>query len=208
MELITINDNPYDENIYIYYDKESQEGVVIDPGDSFDIICDTIGKNNIKVAAILLTHGHYDHTLCVNELRELTGAPVYAHKDEKHLLQNTEYNRSGLRGLMVSVVPDRFFSDGDVFSFANGAELKIIHTPGHTAGGICFYDEKNAMLFTGDTLFRGTVGRTDMPTGCTQTLFESIRGRLFMLPENVLVLAGHGDTSTIGYEKKYNPVLV
>jgi glyoxylase-like metal-dependent hydrolase (beta-lactamase superfamily II) len=206
MELLITNDNPYGENIYIYYDKASGEGVIIDPGDSYKLIHDAIKEHNIKIAAILLTHGHYDHTYCANEVRDLTGAPIYAHKNEVQLLQNTEHNRSGLRGLMVSVVADKFFADGDVFKFAN-AELKVIHTPGHTSGGICFYDEKNAKLFTGDTLFKETIGRTDMPTGCLETLMASIREKLFTLPDDVMVFPGHESHSTIKHEKKYNRIL-
>jgi glyoxylase-like metal-dependent hydrolase (beta-lactamase superfamily II) len=206
MELLITDDNPYGENIYIYYDKESLEGVIIDPGDSYELIREAIEEHKIKIVAILLTHGHYDHTFRANEIRELTGAPVYAHQNEVQLLQNTEHNRSGIRGLMVSVAPDKLFSDGEVFKFAN-TELKVIHTPGHTAGGICFYDEKNAKVFTGDTLFKETIGRTDIPTGCTQTLMASIREKLFTLPDDVMVFPGHDKHSTIKHEKKYNKIL-
>lgn len=100
-----------------------------------------------------------------------------------------------------------FFSDGDVFEFAAGTELKVIHTPGHTAGGICFYDEKNAKLFTGDTLFKETIGRTDMPTGCLETLSASIREKLFSLPDDIMIFPGHDKHSTIKHEKKYNRIL-
>jgi len=206
MELLIINDNPYGQNIYIYYDKASGEGVVIDPGDSYDLIQAAIKEHNIKITAILLTHGHYDHTYRANEVRDLTGASIYAHEEETQLLQNTELNRSGMRGLTVSVVPDKFFSDGDVFTLAD-IELKVIHTPGHTLGGICFYDEKNAKIFTGDTLFKETVGRTDLPSGCTETLLAGIREKLFTLPDDVTVFPGHEKHSTIGHEKKYNRIV-
>ena len=208
MELLIIDDNPFGENIYIYYDKESGEGIIIDPGDSFDLIRNAIEENNIKVVAILLTHGHFDHVFRANEVRELTNAPIYSHESEVPLLQDTEFNRAGRRGLEVTVSPDKYLADGDIFSFANGTELKVIHTPGHTAGGICFYDEKNAMIFTGDTLFRETVGRTDLPTGCTHTLLSSIREKLFTLPDNVTVFPGHDRKTTIEHEKKHNRIVM
>lgn len=204
MELLVINDNDYGQNIYLYYDAGTGEGVIIDPGDSFEAIRDVIKQKNIKVKAILLTHGHFDHTFRVNEIRELAGAPVYAHEAETRLLADPEFNRSGYRGLNISVVPDKSFTNGEVFPLASGNELEVIHTPGHTAGGVCYYDKKNRLLFTGDTLFKGTIGRTDMPTGNYATLLDSIKERLFVLPDNVKVLPGHDASSTIGNEKKSN----
>jgi glyoxylase-like metal-dependent hydrolase (beta-lactamase superfamily II) len=169
-----------------------------------DAIKKTIEKNNIKLIGILLTHGHFDHTFCANELREYSGAPIYAHENETQLLQSPEYNRSGYRGLNVSVIPDKLLSDGEVFSFANGEELRVIHTPGHTAGGCCFYDEKAGIIFTGDTLFKETIGRTDMPTGNLSELLASVKEKLYTLPESVKVYPGHEEASSIRHEKKYN----
>lgn len=204
MNLLIINDNPYGENVYIYYDEFSGDGVIIDPGDSFKTIGKTIEQNKINVKGILLTHGHFDHVFSVNEVRKLTNAPVYAHESEAELLQNAEYNRSSFRGLEISVVPDKFFSNGDIFKVSDEAELKVLHTPGHTAGGVCYYDKKNAMIFTGDTLFKETIGRTDMPTGNYAALLQSIREKLFTLPDNVTVYPGHEQNSTIKHEKKFN----
>jgi len=204
MELAIINDNPYGQNVYIYFCAETGEGVVIDPGECLGTIKKTIEEKKIKVSAILLTHGHFDHTIRTNELREFTNAPVYVHEEEKELLKNPEYNRSGYRGLDVSVIPDKFFKDGDVYTFSNGEELKVIHTPGHTAGGVCYYDEKAGIIFTGDTLFKETIGRTDMPTGDHATLLRSIKEKLFTLPENVTVYPGHEESSSICHEMKYN----
>jgi len=199
MELVIVNENPYGQNVYFYFDKETREGIVIDPGDCFEAMKQTIETHGLKITAILLTHGHFDHTFRTNELRELTGAPVFAHKDETELLKNPDWNRSGYRGLDISVVPDKFY--GEVFTFPNGEELQVIHTPGHTAGGVCLYDKKAGIIFTGDTLFKGTIGRTDMPTGDHATLLASIREKLFCLPENVTVYPGHDEKSSIGAEK-------
>jgi glyoxylase-like metal-dependent hydrolase (beta-lactamase superfamily II) len=203
MKLQIINDNPYDQNIYLYI--QDNEAVIIDPGDSFASICEAVAKHGVKVIGILLTHGHFDHTLSVNALREHTSAPVYAHENEVPLLADAEINRAGLRGINVSVTPDKTFTHGGTFKFQNGSELKILHTPGHTAGGVCFYDEKNAALFTGDTLFRDTIGRTDMPTGDHHTLITSISEKLFTLPDNTTVYPGHGESSSVAHEKAHNP---
>ncbi|MDR0272252.1 MAG: MBL fold metallo-hydrolase [Clostridiales bacterium] len=206
MELLIINDNPYGQNIYIYFDKETREGIIIDPGDSYETVREAVEQNKIAVKAILLTHGHFDHTFCANNLKVLTNAPIYAHENETNLLRNTEHNRSGLRSLEISVAPDKHFKDGDVFSFAN-CEIKVIHTPGHTAGGVCYYDENAGIVFTGDTLFKETIGRTDMPTGDYETLLSSIREKLFTLPEEVKVFPGHDESSTIKHEKKFNRIV-
>ena len=204
MQLLMIVDQSYGTNTYVYFDENSREGVVIDPGDCLEELREVISQHEIKVTAILLTHGHFDHTFRVNELRELTGAPVYAHEGETELLKNSEYNRSGNRGLEISVVADKLFKDGDVFDFTNGTELRVIHTPGHTAGGCCYYNEAAGIIFTGDTLFRETIGRTDMPTGNHAALVASVRERLFTLPENTTVFPGHEESSDISHEKKYN----
>ncbi|MCL1877468.1 MAG: MBL fold metallo-hydrolase [Defluviitaleaceae bacterium] len=202
MELKIIDDNRYGQNVYVCFDGE--DAVVIDPGDNFSAIKNFIAEKNLRLKAILLTHGHYDHTICVNELRDFTAAPVYAHADEAKLLQSATWNRSEHRALDVSVVADKFFGDGDVFIISKNARLKIIHTPGHTAGGVCYYDEEGGVIFTGDTLFRETIGRTDMPTGDHATLLKSVREKLFSLPSDVIVYPGHEESTTIGHEKQNN----
>ncbi|MCL1845805.1 MAG: MBL fold metallo-hydrolase [Defluviitaleaceae bacterium] len=202
MKLKIINDNPYGQNVFICYD--GTDAVVIDPGDNLSAIKDFIADKNLRVKAILLTHGHYDHTICVNELREFTSAPVYAHADEAKLLQSADWNRSDYRGLNVSVTPDKFFEDGDIFEISDNARLKVIHTPGHTAGGVCYYNEDGGVIFTGDTLFRETIGRTDMPTGDHATLIKSVREKLFSLPGGVIAWPGHEESTTIEHEKQNN----
>jgi glyoxylase-like metal-dependent hydrolase (beta-lactamase superfamily II) len=203
MQLKIIDTNDMEQNIYIYFCEETRDGIIIDAGDSFGEICEIVARGNINVKAILLTHGHFDHIICVNELREHFNVPVYAHKDEKELLQSPDLNRACLRGLKTSATPDKFFNDNDIFKFA-GTELKVIHTPGHTAGGVCYYDEKNAVLFSGDTLFCETIGRTDLPTSNHGALLKSIADKLFTLPEGVKVFPGHGEGTTIKHEKQNN----
>ncbi|MCL1844179.1 MAG: MBL fold metallo-hydrolase [Defluviitaleaceae bacterium] len=205
MELKIINDNDFGQNVYLYYDKNSGDGVVIDPGDNLENIRQTLAEG-INVKAILLTHGHFDHILSAAELRKLTGANIYAHEAEVQVLESPDFNRSSQVGRNeVAVTPDKCFTDGDIFKIGNAAEIKIIHTPGHTGGGVCYYDEKNAVIFTGDTLFKETIGRTDMPTGNHSTLLASIKEKLFTLPENVTVYPGHGESTSISHEKAKNP---
>lgn len=203
MQIKVINDNPYGQNIYIYYDENTRDGVIIDPGDSFETVKKTLSEEKINIKAILLTHGHFDHTFRVEEVRELTGAPLYAHANEVELLKNADFNRSGYRGLFISVTVDETFADGDVFT-VGAAKLQVIHTPGHTAGGVCYYDADAKIIFTGDTLFKETIGRTDMPTGDHATLVSSVRERLFSLPDDVRVYPGHEESTTISHEKKHN----
>lgn len=154
--------------------------------------------------AILLTHGHFDHIWGANELRRLSGAKIYAYEGEKSLCEDAEKNVSAQAGRPETVQADFYEKDGTVLSLA-GFSLKLIATPGHTGGSCCYYLEEEKVLFSGDTLFEGSVGRTDFPTGSMSSLVRSIKEKLLVLPEDVVVYSGHGDTTTIGDEKKYNP---
>ncbi|MCL2356866.1 MAG: MBL fold metallo-hydrolase [Defluviitaleaceae bacterium] len=202
MELKIIQAELFGQNIYVYHDGVT--AVIIDPGDNFDGVKNFVAEKNLKVKAILLTHGHFDHIYRANEVRELFGAPVYAHSNEAKLLQRADWNRSEYRGLDITVAADNFFKDGDIFEISDSARFSVIHTPGHTGGGVCYYDRENAVIFTGDTLFRETIGRTDMPTGDHETLLSSIRNKLFSLPDDVKVYPGHEGSTTIAHEKKNN----
>jgi len=206
MKLITINSNPMGQNIYLYFDEATKEGVVIDPGHNLPEILAAINENNINIKGILLTHGHYDHISAVNELKEKTNADVYCHCDEKPMLENPAINLSVHVKREVKVTPDMLFDDGDDFEVGK-LSLTIIHTPGHTPGGVCYYDEDNEVIFTGDTLFRESIGRTDLPGSDHKALNESIKNKLLCLPANVTVYPGHGRSSGIGHEIKQNPFL-
>lgn len=204
MKIITIDKNDLGENIYIYHDENN--GIIVDPGACFEEIKQCISQNNISISAILLTHGHFDHIMAASEVRTLTGAPIYCHREEKYMLENSEVNLSIKIGENTTLTPDKLVEDGQTLNF-NGIALKVIHTPGHTTGGICFYDEKNANLFTGDTLFRESIGRTDLPMGNHEELISCIKNKLFTLPDDVTVYPGHGKTSTIKHEKEFNPFI-
>lgn len=156
--------------------------------------------------AILLTHGHFDHIMAVEGLRKEYQIPMYASKDEVEVLANPQLNVSTMMGAYVSMKADELFADGDVLELA-GMKLKVISTPGHTIGSVCFYIEEEKMLISGDTLFEASVGRTDFPTGSSRQLIHSIKTRLFILPEDVNVFPGHGEVTSIAYEKTHNPFI-
>ncbi len=180
------------------------ETIVIDPGDRGAQIYDALTQKGFHVNAILLTHGHFDHIWGANELRRLSGAKIYAYEGEKELCEDAEKNVSSQAGRPETVQADFYEKDGAVLTLA-GFSLKLIATPGHTGGSCCYYLEEEKVLFSGDTLFEGSVGRTDFPTGSMSSLVRSIKEKLLVLPEDVVVYPGHGDTTTIGDEKKYNP---
>ena len=190
-------------NCFIVTDEETGISAVIDPGFISDELFDRI-KELKKVDAILLTHGHFDHIWGANELRRLSGAPIYAYEEEKKVCENAAMNVSDQAGRPETVIPDHYVKDGELLEFA-GMRFRLIATPGHTAGSCCYYMEEEKILFSGDTLFEGSVGRTDFPTGSMSSLVRSIKDKLLVLPEDVTVYPGHGEKTTIGDEKKYNP---
>ena len=191
-------------NCYLVADPESKEGVVIDPGADFDKIWKKIEKYGIIVKKIVATHGHYDHLGAVNELRKKTKAVFLIHKEDVVFAEHPETNGSALFGDgTVSAKVDAFLKEGDVVK-AGKLELKVIHTPGHSPGGICLYTDGE--LFSGDTLFLNSIGRTDFPNASYELIMESL-AKLMKLPEATRVYPGHGQYTTIGEEKKNNPFL-
>lgn len=203
-------------NCYFLYREGSQECIVVDPADQGVTIYSALQKNGFRVAAILLTHGHFDHIWGLDALRDAVNAaaeaeglePVraYAHEAEKELLRDARKNVSEQAGRPCTTYADVYVKDGQEISAA-GMTCRVIETPGHTAGGCCYYFEEAGFLLAGDTLFAESVGRTDFPTGSMGTLVRSIRDRLFVLPEDTKVYSGHGESTTIGHEKEYNPFL-
>ena len=190
-------------NTYYIYD-DSKNAVIIDPAiDGKDIYNKLLSKG-IMIKGILLTHGHFDHIMGVNELREKAAVKVYALDEEKDVLENATVNESEYIGCPCTVKPDCYVHDGDEIDI-EGIRCTVIHTPGHTKGSCCFYFEDNKILISGDTLFRLSVGRTDLPTGSGGALMRSIKEKLFVLPDDVKVYPGHGDSTEIGDEKMGNP---
>lgn len=179
------------------------ECAVIDAGVGGGDVIDAAGGNKIKY--IFLTHGHIDHICCVDELRERTGAEVYINQADADALVDPMKNGSAIFGASKAFkAADRFFSEGDTFD-VGGIQLQIIHTPGHCPGSVCIKAGNN--LFTGDTLFRLSIGRTDLLGGNYAEIIESITRKLMVMEESTVVYPGHGEASTIEYEKKFNPFL-
>ena len=156
--------------------------------------------------AIYLTHAHFDHIGGVEELKKLSGAKVYVYEKEKRLCEDTEYNLSAEHGLNLTLDPDEYLPDGAECEAA-GLKFRLLATPGHTEGSCCYYFYEDGILISGDTLFEGSVGRTDFPGGSMSTLVRSCREKLLTLPDDTLVYPGHGGATTIGDEKKYNSFL-
>lgn len=191
------------ENCYFVIDENTNEAIVIDPGAMGEKLCSVTDKEKLKITAICLTHAHFDHAGAVKELKEHTKAPVLICEGEEVVANSPVYNLSQMFGNSFTVPFDRVLKDGEEFSFGS-ITFKAISTPGHTPGGGCFYFEKEGVLFSGDTLFLMSVGRTDFPGGNSNTLVESIKNKLFNLPDSTEVCPGHGQSTTIGYEKENN----
>lgn len=204
-------------NCYFLYRDGEQDAIVVDPADKGANIYAALQKNGFRVVGILLTHGHFDHIWGLDALRDAANAaaeadglePVktYASEAERELLKSPRLNVSEQAGRACATYADVYVKDGEEISLA-GMTCQVIATPGHTAGGCCYYFKEAGILVSGDTLFAESVGRTDFPTGSMGTLVRSIKEKLFVLPDDTRVYPGHGESTTIGYEKKNNPFCV
>lgn len=194
-------------NCYVIYHEGKKEAVIVDPADNGAFLLNKCRELGVEPTAILLTHGHFDHILAVEDIRRVFHCQVYAHVDEERLLEDSSMNLSGTLGIeRMELSADEFLRDGQVIHLL-GDEWKVLATPGHTAGSVCYYLESEQVLISGDTLFYESMGRTDLPTGSSSAIVKSITEKLFVLPDDTMVYPGHGDPTTIGYEKKYNPVV-
>lgn len=194
---------PVATNCYYFYNEETGQAVVVDPPVKGGWIHEHLLGKGLKVVAILITHGHFDHISGVEELKTASHAKVYAPLPEKEILSDPSLNLSD-EG--ISVAADQYLTDNEELLIA-GIPVRMLLTPGHTGGGCCYYLENEKVLFSGDTLFAGSVGRTDLPTGSFEKLIASIREKLMVLPDEVTVYPGHGESTTIGEERMYNPYL-
>lgn len=202
---------PFLKNGFVVGCEETREGVIIDPGDEVDQLVDAAERHHLTITSILLTHAHLDHVTGVGRAKKALGAPVWLHKDDAFLYDRVV--QQGLAfGVRVEKQPpvDRFYEGEGPLRFGR-YQVRVLHTPGHCPGGVCLAvsrdGERTATLFVGDTLFAGSIGRTDLPGGNPDTLLRSIREVLFSFPDDTVVWSGHGAQTTIGHERRTNPFL-
>ena len=193
-------------NSYIVGNTQTREAIVIDPADEADYIVKVLSESNLKCIGIFLTHGHYDHMAALDALKDMTGATTHASIDEKELLLDKRENLSTWLGRPLSVSVDEYHKDGEQIEILDSV-MTCISVPGHTRGGMCYYFEEAGILFSGDTLFAASIGRSDFPSGDGRTLITSIKERLMVLPDETIVYPGHNNRTKIGREKKLNPFL-
>ncbi len=210
MKIDTLVLGSYQTNCYILRrDEDAKDCLIIDTGMRAEPLVEFLTTEDLNPIAVILTHGHADHIIGLDLLgQKFPQTSVYIHKLDAPLLTESEKNLSLLAGGPFETEPaDHLLEENQTISLA-GIELKVIHTPGHTPGGICLYSEKENLIFVGDTLFEGSVGRTDFPGGNTEHLINAIKEKLLPLPDQTIVYPGHGSTTTIEQEKRYNPYLL
>lgn len=198
---------PVQANNYLVVDEVSKEALLIDCSDYVPQIIDYVKENGLNVKYILLTHGHFDHVLGINRMNEVLGAKVYVHEGDKEQVVNTRAVMT-MFGLPTEGVENPKITGtlSDAGELTLGTQvIKVIETPGHTPGGVCYLI--GDCLFSGDTLFHGTIGRTDLPGGSFQQIKHSVKDVLFALDEYIKVYPGHGEPTSIGYEKKFNDIV-
>lgn len=196
-------------NCYTVYNADTREALIIDPASNAHFLNNMLVNQQLDCVAVLLTHGHIDHMGAVPELMELVGhkVPVYASAEEQDVLNDPRKNLSSMfSNQVMTIKPDVLLEDGQVIELL-GTKIACMLVPGHTKGGMCYYLEENQMLFSGDTLFSRSIGRSDFPTGDGIQLVKAIREKLMVLPEATTVYPGHNERTTIGREKEINPFL-
>lgn len=205
MILDTFPVGPLQSNCTILGDEETGQAIVVDPGDDAKRIHERLEKRGLKLQQILVTHAHLDHVGGAFQLKQLTGAPIYLNEKDLPLL-DTIKEQAGWLGMRPpeTAPPDEFLTDGRVVGLEK-YPAQVLHTPGHTQGGVCLYFASLKLLIAGDTLFAGGIGRTDLPGGSYAQIINSIKTRLFTLPDETVVITGHGPSTTIGSERRGNP---
>ena len=191
-------------NCYFLKNKETGELLIVDPGDAADMIERKVSEMQGKPVGILLTHGHFDHIMAADEVRKKYNIPIYASEKEETTLLDPKVNLSVFGDGSCTLDADVYLKDLQVVELA-GFSVQMIETPGHTVGSCCYYLKEEGVLFSGDTVFQGSVGRTDFPEGSTAAIVRSLHRLLDTLPDETEVYPGHDASTTIGYEKRYNP---
>jgi hydroxyacylglutathione hydrolase len=191
-------------NCYVVGDSHSKEAIVIDPGDDADVIAEALARHGVRVKAIIATHAHFDHVVAAQRMREITGAPFYLNDLDGPLLDWMQASGRMFLGLELPPPPevDRAAPEGELIA-AGEVSLEVLHTPGHSPGSISLIGEE--AIFSGDTLFAGSIGRTDLPGGDTAALLSAVKQKLFPLGDDMPVFPGHGPATTLGEERLSNP---
>jgi glyoxylase-like metal-dependent hydrolase (beta-lactamase superfamily II) len=198
---------PLQTNCYIVGDEASGEGIVIDPGGDAAMILDAVHRLKLKIKLVVNTHGHFDHIMANQEVVEATAAPLAIHPDDAAMLTNPlrsfSFFAGGFRPGPAATVS---LTEGSTIEIGS-VKLQVLHTPGHSPGSISLWCAEQKVVFSGDALFNMGIGRTDFPGGSMRILLQSIRDKLFTLPDDTVVYSGHGPQTTIGFERKHNPFL-
>ena len=207
MELIQYVVGPVCTNCYFVINSDTKETVIIDPGDEAEHLIDRIEIKELKQVAILLTHGHFDHVGAAGRISDEYSIPVYASRNERNTLRDPLINHSGVNGRIPAIYhASDLLDDEDVLELA-GFTIKVFYTPGHTPGGVCYYLPDEKCVFSGDTLFYNSVGRTDFVKSSSEDLINSIKTKLMTLDDDIIVLPGYDARTTIGEERMHNPFL-
>lgn len=211
MKVNVFSVNPFEMNCYVYFDEISEEGIIIDPGASNtteeEAITNFIKENKVRIKYIVNTHGHIDHILGNKWAKDTFKVPIIMHKDDLELIRSSkEQGEEFGWSFPEPPQPDIFISQNDIIKFGN-CTLKVLHTPGHSPGGICLVDDQERIIFAGDTLFRDSIGRTDLWNGSMEKLLDSIKNKIFKYDDDYIIYPGHYNPTTIGEEKANNPFL-
>ena len=193
-------------NCYFVINEDTKETIIIDPGASADKLAEKAKADGLKPVAILLTHGHFDHATGARELADAFGIKIYAYEGEKETLENPQINASWMMGEKLVFSADEFLKDDQEIDLA-GFHIRVLFTPGHTPGGCCYYFPYEDVVFTGDSLFCMSIGRTDFEKGSMSDLVRSVKEKLMALPDRTTVYPGHNDITSIENERMYNPYL-
>jgi len=198
---------PVQTNVYFIINDDTKECVIADPADSPQVIEGVLERESLIPKGMILTHGHYDHIAAVEWLKKEMKLPLYASEAEKRLLGDAELNHSLMSyGRGITAEADVWLKDGEEFDLA-GIHFRCMYTPGHTEGSCCYLIDSMKAMISGDTLFEGSIGRTDLPTGSVQAMKQTLRERIRPLDDDITVYPGHGGVTTIADEKKWNPFL-
>lgn len=206
LQLTIIPVTPFQQNCSLLWDRDTMDGVFVDPGGDTSRLMETAEKAGVTIKEVWLTHGHLDHAGAADEVRELTDAPVIGpHKDDQWLMDDivTQWKKYGINEGPRNVVPTRYLEDGDKL-YLNEHEFEVYHTPGHTPGHVCIFNREYKLAFVGDVLFQGSIGRTDFPRGDFKQLVASITTKLWPLGNDVTFIPGHNQPSTFGRERQTN----